>query len=780
MRKFIFLVLFGSIFINGFSVYLKNVPVDLKQPNGELVHCFITGDEFYRSVHDKDNYTILQNPKNGFYVYAVKIGDKIFPSEFIAGKEDPKSLPLEPGYILIPSDIQAKQDSYRKSLTSTAGNSTTGVFNNIVISVRFSDQAVTAKTLNDYEKVFSSNSSNSLEYYFNEISNSQLKVDSYYFPNPNGQLIGEYQDSHPRAYYLPYNEITNPVGYKPDDIDREYELVKNAVKSVENQIVLSNLNFDNNNDDIIDNIIFIIQGSYDAWSNILWPSLTTFSSPLTTIGTKKLIRYTKQFSNGLDPRVLCHEFFHTLGAPDLYHYWSKEIDPAGSWDLMSLGNGHPLAYMKWKYRKWFSTIPEITKDGTYSLKPISKSPYACYKIPSPFSTKEYFIVEYRKRDGLLESQLPSYYDEGLIVYRINTDLSGNANGPPDEIYVYRPDGANYQNGNVNQAAFSAESNRLKLSDITNPSCYLTEGEVGGIQISNVSSQGDEIYFTVEDISKLPAPINFKSNLAQGNISFNWEPPLNTGNNLLGYNLYKNGKTGPLNSSLITRLYFSDPLIGTGDLVFNLTAVYDNGQSTPVMSKIQFYPNDYVLEGASLALVALYKSTNGSGWINNENWLKTQVKSWYGVEVKNQRVNSIWMRNNNFEGPIPKEIGQLSGLQILVLDNKITGDIPKEICQLTNLYLLDLGGNKITGSIPSEIGNLKKLRQLILAQNQLTGSIPNEIGNFPVLWQLNLADNQLSGTIPKEIGKLANLTSLGLQYNKLEGDVPIEIIQLKEL
>jgi uncharacterized repeat protein (TIGR01451 family) len=41
----------------------------------------------------------------------------------------------------------------------------------------------------------------------------------------------------------------------------------------------------------------------------------------------------------------------------------------------------------------------------------------------------------------------------------------------------------------------------------------------------------------------------------------------------------------------------------------------------------------VSKAECLALVALYSSTNGNGWVNNENWLVSpSVSSWYGVEV----------------------------------------------------------------------------------------------------------------------------------------------------
>ena len=43
---------------------------------------------------------------------------------------------------------------------------------------------------------------------------------------------------------------------------------------------------------------------------------------------------------------------------------------------------------------------------------------------------------------------------------------------------------------------------------------------------------------------------------------------------------------------------------------------------------------------SLALVALYDSTDGNNWTNNTNWLATPVYYWYGVTVISQQVTEL--------------------------------------------------------------------------------------------------------------------------------------------
>jgi hypothetical protein len=186
-----------------------------------------------------------------------------------------------------------------------------------------------------------------------------------------------------------------------------------------------------------------------------------------------------------------------LGSPDLYHYNDQglNINPVGGWDIMENGGGHMLAYMKWKYTNhtWISTIPEITTTGTYTLNSLTSSANNCYKIASPNSAYEYFMVEYRNKSGTFEINIPG---SGLIVYRIDTRTIGNSTGPPDEVYVYRPGGTTTVNGTPNNAFFSSTIGRTAINDNTDPSSFLQDGNTGGLSISNVTTAGTTISFNV--------------------------------------------------------------------------------------------------------------------------------------------------------------------------------------------------------------------------------------------------------------------------------------------
>ena len=222
--------------------------------------------------------------------------------------------------------------------------------------------------------------------------------------------------------------------------NRKTELVEKATNYVKSQIP-EYLNLDYNSDGEVDNICFIIRGQADL-GELLWPSRDNMSPiAIDSVNTHVYNLLIENYLGAGYSYTLYHEMFHTIGAPDLYNGSYPWFPIIGFWDLMASEIDPPpsmCTYMKYKYGKWISSIPEITQSGHYTLNPITASSNNCYRIPSSDSS-EYFVLEFRKMTGTFES---SVYGTGLVIYRINTNLNvRNYSGPPYEVYVYRKDGS---------------------------------------------------------------------------------------------------------------------------------------------------------------------------------------------------------------------------------------------------------------------------------------------------------------------------------------------------
>ncbi len=526
-----------SVFSFCFGAYLKDVPTEITQPDGSKIQCHITGDEFSRRVFDKDNYTIVQNPTTGYYVYAEQRGKNLAPTSYIVGRDNPLTKSLTPNLYPNTEKATAVSKEFRKKLVEGGQRvNNIGYLNNLVVFIRFSDQSEFShsRTYSWYHDLFddaTADTSKSLKTYFQEISNYQAQVNTTLFPNPSGVYVVSYLSENSRAYYSPYNEVTNPIGYSNDLTRtwREHHLVADCMNWLDQQHqVPAGLNLDNDNDGNVDNVTFIIKGGADPWGNILWPHRWTLSMANASINGKGINDFNLVLEDGLHLGVLCHEMSHTFSYPDLYHYESTGINSVGYWDLMCNDLSTPqyhLEYLDYKYGHW-TAMPELLfSPGTYSLVPRTTSRSAAYRVMSN-NPDEFYVLEYRKKTGRFDINVPG---TGLIVYRVNTNHDGNADGE-DEIYVYRPQGYPTVDGIINSANYCLQEGRTGINSNTFPYGFLSEGMVdGGLQISNIGTAGDDISFQYG--GTLPK-IWTGSNGISWNVSLNWKNGIPTASDVV--------------------------------------------------------------------------------------------------------------------------------------------------------------------------------------------------------------------------------------------------------
>ncbi len=549
MKKTLNLFLLLIISVSSMWAYMTRYETVLTQPDGSKFSAVIEGDEYFRVVSDKDNYTLMVDPKTGYWMYAVKGNNGLEPGMYRQGTVNPASIGLDPGLTYSSGQINKRVEEMKELFSANSINRTpnTGTFNNLVVFIRFAGESEFGQNISTYTNMISDTTpgANSMVNYFEEVSYNQLTIDSHYYPPTSNNMVVSYQDSYARNYFQPYSG-SNPSGYSGDDErkDREFALLDRAIDYVDAYIP-SSLNIDADNDGYVDNVVFIVKGDTDGWSDLLWPHRWVLYDRNVYLNGDRVWDFNFQLQSHLvssGTGVMCHEMFHSLGAPDLYHYNYDGLTTAGEWDVMENSTNppqHMLMYMKYRYGLWLNSIPEITSSGTYSLNPTTNNTNNCYKIASN-DPDEYFVIEYRRMTGTFESSLPG---EGLIAYRINTTLDGegNADGPPDELYVYRPGGSLTQSGSISQAVFNPAYGRTELTDYTDPNGFLSDGSLGGLFVTNIGTAGTTISFTVNiggagdpDIAVTPSSYSISL------------PPETTANRSLRIS---NNGTAPLNYSL---------------------------------------------------------------------------------------------------------------------------------------------------------------------------------------------------------------------------------------
>ncbi|MFC2086233.1 M6 family metalloprotease domain-containing protein [Bacteroidota bacterium] len=574
MKKFTNLLVISLVTVSTvFSAYVKNVPKTIYQPDGEKIECFITGDEFYSYLHDANGYTIIQ-ASNGYYYYGIRKGEYVFPSEFLVNKINPESVGLKKYATISKRAYYEKVERFNEKIVSKNAPNT-GTIQNLNIFIRFSNEDEFTEPRSYFDTFFNAEDTFSLKDYYDEVSYNSLEILTTHYPTTENDINISYQDSHPRNYFKPYNDGANPEGYELSErVEREHTLLKNAINFVESQIP-SNLIIDSNEDGYVDHICFIINGSVSPGGGILWPHMMVLSTVNVTIHSKRAYGYMiiLNDSHYYHAGVICHEFFHALGAPDLYHYINNEAPiPVQNWDLMASVYEYPPSmcmFMKYKYGKWIDEIPEITESGDYTLYPLSSEAQNVFKIASPYSFNEYFVIDYRKKEGLYESNTPGSWS-GIVVYRIIDNAQGNEGGPPDEIYIYRPNGTLDIGGQIHNAPFSFESGRTEINDDTNPFSFLYNngnGGEGGLNISNIGTSGDSINFHVEILSLIP-PSELSYAAGDGSVYLTWEKPITSYPD--SYNIYRNEE---IISNIITLEYTDTTVINDTAYRYKVTAVY---------------------------------------------------------------------------------------------------------------------------------------------------------------------------------------------------------------
>lgn len=517
-------------------------PFPLQQPNGDIFQAKQFGDEYIHWIETLDGYTIIKDG-NGWWTYAHIDGSKQLASSLIR-VDDPDKQNLEkhikpiPGLRKIqysssspkPIDIDIK--SIEKQIV--VENNPSGITTNekvLVILVNFTDVTQQPNHTKAYydDLIFNRTpGSNSMYNYFDEVSYNQFKL--------TGTTTDKwYQSSKTMAYY---GEDTTSVDQNTNRSDPNtcyiFSLAKEAVQLADPDIDFSQ--YDSDSDGIVDHVIIVHSGGAQESSSGVTEVIKSHSWSINnydefwtndgiTVDGVKVIDYI-MVAEGSPLGTFAHEFFHDLGAPDLYDYdnGTDKDYPVKNWDLM--GNGcwinsgntppHMSGYLKWDFdadptngiNGWITPITISTTQTVIIDQLESSTGNRLYKVDIP-GTNQYFLIENRQQIGY-DSYLP---ESGILIWHIDEDMPAN-NGAPANPYhrVWLEDPGNTKSKEF--AAYSSDDGQTSFDYSTMPDSNQNNGTSTGIRIHNIGPEGAKMLVTI-DIS---VPALTQDN--NSNVSFN--------------------------------------------------------------------------------------------------------------------------------------------------------------------------------------------------------------------------------------------------------------------
>ena len=525
------------------AAWLDNVPVTVVQPNGDTLHIFATGDEFYHYMHDADGYTIVQDPETGYYVYADKVGDNLVATQLVVGLSTPTRAIRQPRLTISNEEYRRRRLEMEgpnpPSLSLSKNTSGEPIqINHIVIFITFADEPIITNEYDEVDFMFNSEETGarSVYNYYKTVSYDQVHITSSYYPFDNSTPNQFYSYPCPllKCYYQPYS-ITNLVGYRnsAERREREIQLLEAAINYVngsENPIPES-LNIDYNNDNLVDIITFAVNASEDDWSDLFWPHMWSFDETTQVrINGKKPHVFTFELlkSNRFYLNTFCHELNHAFGSPDFYRACKVAgPSPLEKWDIMctsmddnyqGVRTANPSSYIKWKYLKWIEEIPLVTESGDYTIYSLgAHSTQNAFRIASSVPN-QYYILECRNQNELFDENI---YGSGMLIYRVNEEIDaglggGNIYAYPefgiyDELYLFRPSEIGIQ--------YAALIQGQKFNLNTDPYPCLSDGTLDDLNIKVVSASEGSVTFRYTE--NHPAPKGFSVKVDGLNLSMSW-------------------------------------------------------------------------------------------------------------------------------------------------------------------------------------------------------------------------------------------------------------------
>ena len=284
---------------------------------------------------------------------------------------------------------------------------------------------------------------------FEQLFNSDTQADLGNRNDRNYGSVAKYFRDMSNGAFTPKFKVYDPVtvdqpetyygGKREDDNSDEnpWQLVKDALKLVEGQVTEDDIKSFCRDGETIDCVYIVYAGlgqNDGGDGTTVWANCSTTDGA--TLGGKEVRWYTMsgelspwKIKDGTIPAVnglgvICHEFSHSLGLPDMYptetsaYLDNQEME---YWDLMDGGeytyNGFcPTAYTAFEKEQmgWQVDIKTLDSDVSVNMTTSTEQRGTAYKIVNPQNDKEYLMLEYIQQKGWNQY----LFGNGLLVYHV--------------------------------------------------------------------------------------------------------------------------------------------------------------------------------------------------------------------------------------------------------------------------------------------------------------------------------------------------------------------------
>ena len=289
---------------------------------------------------------------------------------------------------------------------------------------------------------------------FDQLFNSDKQADLGNGNHHNYGSVAKYFRDMSNGEFTPKFKVYGPVTVdkpetdyggkreKDNNDENPWQLVEDALKLVEDQVTGDDIKSFCSDGKTIDCVYIVYAGlgqndggdGTTVWANcsttrgktlggkeVRWYTMSSEGSPESKDKNGTIIK--PEGVNGLG--VICHEFSHSLGLPDMYptetsaYLNNQEME---YWDLMDGGEYTnagfcPTAYTAFEKEQMGWPVDIRTLDSDANNVTMTKSTEqggTAYKIVNPQNDKEYLMLEYIQRKGWNKH----LFGNGLLVYHV--------------------------------------------------------------------------------------------------------------------------------------------------------------------------------------------------------------------------------------------------------------------------------------------------------------------------------------------------------------------------